>query len=278
MPQTLARCGKILAQIGIIRHRARAAPVIEHKPARKSIHIVRVMTDNHGGNGQVGHQFEQFFTQALAQQGVKRGKRFVKQQKQGVGIERPRQSRALPLPAGYLRGQVGSQMPDAQTFQHGLRLVALLAAHLPGPAASARIGHVLQQAQVWKQGVILKHVADTPLLHRNKHALCIIVQGAVANADMACVRPCQPRQTLHGQRLAGTGRAKKHRALVLVADIVAHVQIEGRNPVPETFYQPQRDHQRRLLSFTSSSAAISRVTHTAEVTNTSQEAWRSLPA
>ena len=70
MPQALPGCGEIPACGAVIRHLPGLPVVIEDQATGKGIHIVGIMGDDHGRDGQISQQFQQFLAQALAQQRV----------------------------------------------------------------------------------------------------------------------------------------------------------------------------------------------------------------
>ena len=169
-------------------------------------------------------------------------------------------------------------MPDAEPFEHVLGAPLLGRAHAPWPEAGAAVGHILQQGQMRKQGVILKHIADFAALGRHKDIAGPIVQRAAAKKNMAGIRAHQPGKTLHGQAFARTGRPEEHHILVIPAYLIVHVQAERHCRVFEALVQTQGNHRRRLFSFNSNSAAMSSPTQARDVTTTSQVACASLPA
>ena len=131
-----------------------------------------------------------------------------------------------------------------------------------------------------KQRVILKHIADAAAAGRYADLGRAVIKHALAQADVPGIRAGKPDQALQGQAFARARRAEQNHMLLAVADLVGHIQAEGRVRIPERFAQMQRDHRDRLFhfSFSNSSAAISRLTQTAEVMITNQTAWTSLPA
>ena len=102
MSQAAAWAVKTAPQIGIVGHHPGATVIIKNQAAREHVHIAGIMRNNHRRYGEIRHQFQQFFAQALTQQRIKRRERLVQQQKLRFGIERAGQSRALPLAAGKL--------------------------------------------------------------------------------------------------------------------------------------------------------------------------------
>ena len=132
-----------------------------------------------------------------------------------------------------------------------------------------------------EQRVLLKHIADAAATGRHTDIGRAVIEHAPAQADMPGIRAGKSDQTLQGQAFARTRGAEQNHVLLAVPDLVGHIQAEGRIRIPEGFTQMQRDHRGRLFHFSfssNSSAAISRLTQTAEVMITSQTACASLPA
>ena len=69
---------------------------------RECAHVVVVVRDQQHRQAKLGQQPAQLGAQPFAQALVERGEGLVEQQRRGLGDQRARQRRALPLPAGQL--------------------------------------------------------------------------------------------------------------------------------------------------------------------------------
>ena len=240
------------------------------------------MADDDGRDGERGKDLLYLAAQALAQQGVERGKGLVQQKERRTRAQGPCQRHTLLLPAGKVAGIQAGQMGDAQALQQIHGPGALLPGQAPGQQARPGIGHVMQHAQMREQGVILEHVADAPPPGRHTDALPTVIEDVPVHHDAPGIGPHQTGKAMQGQGLARTGGTEQDKGTAVFRHLQMDAQMEGGRPagIIERFCDIQRDHalRRLLLYLTSTSAAMSSITHSPEVTSTSRVASASLPA
>ena len=133
--------------------------------------------------------------------GVERRERLVEQKDRGIPRERAGEGDPLTLPARDRRRPGIGEMADPEAVEQLAR------------TSAAPELHVGADAQVRKQGVLLKHETDASALGRNVDSGRCVEPALVAETHHAAVGPEQPRDRAEHARLARPGRADERDGL-----------------------------------------------------------------
>src|SRR3954453_15557430 len=165
-PQELAdeRGGRVVVDLRRPAHLLDPARPHDDDPVGELERLLLVVGDEDGGQAHPLVQLPQPAPQLLPDLGVQRAERLVEQQHPGLDRERPGQRYALALAArelGRVAVRVAPEPDQLEQLGHApgdLRLGRAFAARLhPEPE-----GHVLGDAHVAEEGVVLEDEADAP--------------------------------------------------------------------------------------------------------------------
>ncbi len=196
----------------------RDAPLLHHRDTIAERHrLLLIVRHVDGGNGELFQQRADLEPQPLAQFGVERRQRFVKQQHFRPSGQRARQRHALLLPAGKLVDGAIRQRAEIHQRQHffdaRFTFAARHALHLQA------ILDVLRHVHIGKQRVVLEHHADVALLDRQ----CGDV--AIVKPDLAAlVAAFQPADDAQRGGFAAAGRPEQHQGFAGVNGEIERVQ------------------------------------------------------
>jgi hypothetical protein len=139
---------------------------------------------------------------------VEGGERLVEQQQARLGGQRPRQRRALRLPAGELLRAPPGDVGEPQALQPDIG---------PGASRPARqasrdqaVGHVVADALTREQAEILEHQPDLALLRQQPDPRLGILEHAAVELDAPARERNQSRQRFDQRRFPRPVRPDEH--------------------------------------------------------------------
>ena len=158
--------------------------------------------------------------QFLADLGVKRAKRLVKQQHLGIDGQRPGQGDPLPLPAGqlvWIPAFEAIELHQLEKFMHPLGDRLLIRPFTPAFHPQAE-GNVFKYGQVAEQRIVLEDEADLALARRH---ICDVLPMK-QDPPAAGIRIFEPRNDAQERGLAGARRTQQRHQLA-----TRHVQADA---------------------------------------------------
>jgi len=117
---------------------------------------------------------------------VKRGQRFIHQQKPRMSEQGPADRHALLLAAGKGVGLALDQVSDAQQLDDRAEVAGHAALAAREPAA---VEQVLAHAEMREEAAVLEDIADAAAVLGDEHAALGVEQGRSVDDDAAALRP-----------------------------------------------------------------------------------------
>ena len=185
------------------------------------------MRDQQVGTGELAEMASEVSPHLGPHRGVQRRQGFVEQQHPGVGGQRPGERHPLLLPARE-RGRTGVlHRPQAQPFEpRGRSPPGGRPSRAPGTQPE---GHVLQDAEVREQEVLLEHHADGPALHGDTKAPPGVLQHLAVEHHAALHQRQEPSEGPQDGGLAGAVGAEEGGDRPRL-DLEPDVQVESAQP------------------------------------------------
>ena len=169
--------------------------------------LLLVVGDVNGGDAQAALELFDDGAHLHPQLGVQVGKRLVHQKHAGLNDEGAGQGYTLLLAAGELVGLPVRQVGDLHQLQSlGHPGADLILGNLSGLQA---VGHIFADRQVGKNGVVLEHHADIPLMGGN------VVDALFSEIEIAAFNGVKTGDHTQKCGLAAAGGAQKRKKLSL---------------------------------------------------------------
>ena len=164
------------------------------------------MRYENGGDAERGGELRELVPHFLAQQGVQRGERLVKENASRLHGDGAGKGNALLLSAGKLMGVAPFkilEMHGAQRIAHAaLQILCIFS----GPQPK---GDIFKHRHVRPEREILKHKAEIPLLRRKIDFAFLGKDAGIVQPDLALVRRFQPGDHPQKRCFAAAGWAEQ---------------------------------------------------------------------
>ncbi len=243
-----------------------------------------IMRDQDRRDIDVALQLSKLFPHARPQTGIQGRQGFVQQQQSRIGGQRPRQGHALALAAGQFGRIAIQQRSQTKGLDPALSTGRQVAAAMQvQPPMLQTETDILAHRQMGKQRIVLKQIGQPPTARRHVHPRPGVEQDPSGNLDTAPVGAQEPRDGLHRQALARTGRAEQRHAPGIGAPVRLQqetvVAADAALDIDRQAHDALRAPAPRLRPLGINQDARHRmITQVAEVTSTRILAVSSLPA
>jgi hypothetical protein len=212
-----------------------AASIVNNHLLPQGIDVVQIVRHHEEGNTRALLYLHEFLAQGAAQRHIEGRKGFVEEEELGLDSHSPGQSDALLLTARELTRALTDEILQAKQIDE---LRDPLLPRRPGQTCEPK-ANILRYREMRKEGIVLGHIPDTPLLRTDVETAAAVKNGSAVEADIAGIGLDHTGDGLQGEALARARGPKQDHEPVMHGK--SHVEFKRA----ETFMQGDFKHMTR---------------------------------